>query len=63
MEERAGTVTFEEVFDSEINDIWEVIFPAYGLHGNHSSGETEKVQKVSLSEPAKPRRYMKFLFM
>ena len=63
MEERGGTVTFEEVFDSEINDIWEVIFPTYGLHGNHISVETETVQKVSLSEPVKPRRYMKFLFM
>jgi len=63
MEERGGTVAFEEVFDNEINDIWEVIFPANRLHGKHTPGETEKVQKISLSEPAKPRRYMKFLFM
>ena len=63
MEERGGTVTFEEVFDSEINDIWEVIFPTYGLHGNFIPAETETVRKANLSEPAKPRRYMKFLFM
>jgi len=63
MEKRSDTVTFEEVFDNEINDIWEVIFPSYGLHGNQSSADAEKAQKTTLSEPVKPRRYMKFLFM
>ena len=63
MEERGSTIAFEEVFDDEINDIWDTIFPSSRLSSNHTVGETEKAQKMSLIEPTKPRRYMQFLFM
>jgi len=56
MEERSSIVNFEEVSDSEIDDIWDIIFP-------HMPVKKENVQKIDLPEVNKPRRYMKFLFM
>ena len=56
MEKNANIVSFEEVTDCEINDIWNILFPQIV--------ETkEKVQKLEQSHQTKPRRYLKFLTM
>ena len=54
MEENRETVNYEEVLDSEINDIWDIFFP-------YMSEKKENIQKLENTEKTKPRRYMKFL--
>ena len=56
MEENANIVSFEEVSDSEINDIWNMLFP-------QTVEKREKLQKLDQTELVKPRRYLKFLTM
>jgi len=49
-------VQFEEVLDSEIDDIWDIFFP-------YMKEKKEKVEKLKAEEQTKPRRYLKFLTM
>jgi len=63
MEETGNAVYFEEVFDSEIDDIWNIIFPSSHTHSSSSPAENEKVYTIKQAETTSPRRYMKFLFM
>jgi len=56
MEENTNVVSFEEVSDYEINDIWDMLF----------SQATEKKERTKIAEQntqSKPRRYLKFLTM
>ena len=54
MEENKNTVSFEEVLDTEIDDIWDIFFP-------YMSEKKETIQRLDDAEKTKPRRYMKFL--
>jgi len=54
MEENRNIIDFEEVLDSEIDDIWDIFFP-------YMQEKKEKVLKLDQTEQTKPRRYMKFL--
>jgi len=56
MEENLSIINFEEVHDSEINDIWDIFFP-------NVVEKREKRQKRDLPNQNKPRRYLKFLTM
>jgi len=56
MEENKNTVSFEEVLDTEISDIWDIFFP-------YVAEDKPKKQKRDLKEQTKPRRYLKFLTM
>ena len=56
MEESGKIITFEEVLDSEIDDIWDIFFP-------YKQEKKETILKLDQPEKVKPRRYMKFLFM
>jgi hypothetical protein len=57
MEERKETVRFEEVLESEIDDIWDIFFP-------YMTEKREKLKKLNTNEQqSKPRRYLKFLTM
>ena len=56
MEEKRNVVNFEEVLDSEIDDIWDIFFP-------YMAEKKEKLRKLDPSEQTKPRRYLKFLTM
>jgi len=56
MEENANIANFEEVTDSEINDIWNALFP-------QMIETREKIQKWEQTTQTKPRRYLKFLTM
>jgi len=56
MEENANIISFEEVNDSEINDIWDMLFPKM-------AEMREKRQKQDQANQTKPRRYLKFLTM
>jgi len=54
MEEKETVVSFEEVLDSEMDDIWDIFFP-------YMSEKNEKPHAPEPSEQTKPRRYLKFL--
>jgi len=56
MKKDESKVQFEEVLDSEIDDIWDIFFP-------YMKEKKEKVKKLSVDEQTKPRRYLKFLTM
>jgi hypothetical protein len=57
MEEKKETVRFEEVLESEIDDIWDIFFP-------YMTEKREKLKKLNANEQqSKPRRYLKFLTM
>ena len=55
MEEKRSFIDFEEVLDSEIDDIWDIFFP-------YMVEKQEKIKKLE-EEKAKPRRYLRFLTM
>jgi len=55
MEEKRSVIDFEEVLDSEIDDIWDIFFP-------YMVEKQEKMKKLEEEKP-KPRRYMRFLTM
>ena len=54
MEEKRKVNDFEEVLDTEIDDIWDIFFP-------YMQEKKEKILKLDTTEQTKPRRYMKFL--
>ena len=57
MEDNKNTVNFEEVLDTEIDDIWDIFFP-------YMVEKKEKMQKLDPKEQqTKPRRYLRFLTM
>jgi len=56
MDENVNIVHFEEVTDSEINDIWSMLF-------QQTAEKREKIQKWEHANQTKPRRYLKFLTM
>jgi len=56
MEENGTIINFEEVHDSEINDIWDIFFPK-------AAEKKERVRKLDITDQTKPRRYLKFLTM
>ena len=56
MEEKTNVVNFEEVLDTEIDDIWDIFFP-------YMVEKKEKFRKLDQSEKSKPRRYLRFLTM
>ena len=55
MEEKKN-VHFEEILESEIDDIWDIFFP-------YMSEGKEKLEEIDLTDQHKPRRYLKFLTM
>jgi len=56
MEEKNKVVNFEEVLETEIDDIWDIFFP-------YMIEKKEKLSKLDQPEQNKPRRYLKFLTM
>ena len=59
MEDTKGNVNFEEVLDTEINDIWDIFFP-------YMTEKRERITKPhnrNTREQTKPRRYLRFLTM
>ena len=56
MEDSINIVNFEEVLDTEIDDIWDIFFPK-------ASERAAKKQRLDQQEQTKPRRYLKFLAM
>jgi len=50
------TIKFEEVFDSEVDDIWDIFFP-------YMAEKKEKLKKVEPTQQPKNRRHLKFLTM
>ena len=55
MEEKRKAIDFEEVLDSEIDEIWDIFFP-------YMAEKQEKMKKLE-EEKTKPRRYLRFLTM
>ena len=56
MEENKKLIDFEEVLDTEVDDIWDIFFP-------YMADKKEKLQKLNEEEQTKPRRYLRFLTM
>jgi len=56
MEDSRNVIRFEEVMESEIEDIWDIFFP-------NKSERLLKRQIHDHREQTKPRRYLKFLTM
>jgi len=54
LEENRNIVDFDEVLDSEIDDIWDIFFP-------YMQEKKETIHRLDQPEKSKPRRYMKFL--
>jgi len=61
MEENKKVINFEEVLESEIDDIWDIFFPY--ISEKYMSEKKEKLSKLEQPEQTKPRRYLKFLTM
>jgi len=55
MEEK-NCVSFEEVMETEIDDIWDIFFP-------YMAEKKEKIRNLKKQEKEKPRRYLQFLTM
>jgi len=56
MEDKYEDVDFEEVFDNEIDDIWDIFFP-------YMTERKESLKRLEEPDQKKPRRYLKFLTM
>jgi len=56
MEDSRNIVNFEEVLETEIDDIWDIFFPT-------KSERSKKRPSHDQNEQTKPRRYLKFLTM
>ena len=56
MEDSRNVINFEEVLESEIEDIWDIFFP-------NKSERLLKRQNNDQQDLIKPRRYLKFLTM
>jgi len=56
MEEKRNIVSFEEVTDVEINDIWDMFFPKIAEFKESKQTRDPVIQ-------TKPRRYLRFLTM
>jgi len=54
LEENRNVLNFEEVLDTEIDEIWDIFFP-------YMQEKKEKIRRLEETEKQKPRRYMKFL--
>ena len=56
MEDSIKVVNFEEVLDTEIDDIWDIFFPKVS--------ERKVIRQMhDTQDQTKPRRYLKFLTM
>jgi len=56
MEENIKSISFEEIHDSEFDDIWDIFFP--------NMSERKNIRQLhDQQEQTKPRRYLKFLTM
>ena len=49
-------VTFEEVLDTEMDDIWDIFFP-------YMVEKKEALQKLDQEDKTKPRRLLRFIAM
>ena len=56
MEESNKSLKFEEVLDSEIDDIWDIFFP-------YMAEKKETLQKLEETEKPKSRRHLRFIAM
>ena len=56
MDKKRNTVDYEEVLDSEIDDIWDIFFP-------YMKESDNEPQKMELNEKKKPKRHLRFLTM
>jgi len=56
MEDNKEYTNYDEVLDSEFDDIWDIFFP-------YMADKKDKIIKLDESEIAKPRRHLKFLTM
>jgi len=56
MEDKRKAIEYEEVLDSEIDDIWDILFP-------YMAEKKERLKKLDETEKNKPRRHMRFLTM
>jgi len=56
MDDNKKNVNYEELWDSEIDDIWDIFFP-------YANEKKESLKKLDISDQKKPRRYLRFLTM
>ena len=57
MEDKKNIIDYEEVLDTEVDDIWDIFFP-------YMVEKKAKMQKLDPNEQqTKPRRYLRFLTM
>ena len=56
MEREKDFMDYEEVLDSEFDDIWDIFFP-------YMADKKDKLIKLDESEIAKPRRHLRFITM
>ena len=56
MEENKNTLKFEEVLDTEIDDIWDIFFP-------YMAEKKDALQKLEETEKPKSRRHLRFIAM
>jgi len=56
MDDKRNAMSFEEVHDTEVDDIWDIFFP-------NVRKEKSSPRKTELKEQTKPRRYLRFLTM
>jgi len=54
MEKKNAEIRFEEVSESESDDIWEILFPSI-------AEKREAINTFTQGEKKKPRRYLRFL--
>jgi len=57
--EDKNAMSFEEVMETEITDIWDIFFP----YITDSKDNVKKTFRHNPAEQTKPRRYLRFLTM
>jgi len=60
MEDKSAVISLEEILDSEVDDLWDILFP----YASEKKVAKEKaVSVVDNTVKTKPNRYMNFLRM
>jgi len=59
MDDKNAVLNLEEVFDSEMDDLWDILFP----YASEKKAKNEKMGLTDSKVKQKPTRYMNFLSM
>jgi len=59
MEDKSAVLSIDEILDSEMDDLWDILFP----YASEKKPKNEKIGLTDSKVKQKPTRYMNFLSM